>query len=65
MLTLDELRQRPTLSVAEAAQALGIGRRLAYEAVRRGDLPVIRIGDRRVVVPTAALLAMLEGAGRS
>lgn len=64
MLTLDELRQRPTLSVAEAAQALGIGRRLAYEAVRRGDLPAIRIGDRRVVVPTAALLAMLEGAGR-
>jgi len=45
--------QRETLSVEEAAEALGIGRTLAYEAVRRGDIPTIRIG-RRLLVPRGA-----------
>jgi len=49
---------RPTLSVEEAAQALGISRGSAYEAARRGDFPTIRIG-RRLLVPTAALRRLL------
>lgn len=50
---------RPTVSVEEAAQWLGIGRNRAYEAARRGDLPTIRIGHR-LVVPTAALRCLLR-----
>jgi len=46
------------MSVAEAAAFLGAGRSTVYEAVRRGDLPSIRIG-RRVRVPTAALGRLL------
>jgi excisionase family DNA binding protein len=33
-----------TLSVIEAGKLLGIGRSAAYWAVRRGDIPTIRIG---------------------
>nr|MDA8398336.1 helix-turn-helix domain-containing protein [Actinomycetota bacterium] len=45
---------RLTLTVEEAAATLGISRAFAYEAVRRGEIPSIRIG-RRVLVPRAAL----------
>lgn len=48
-----------TLTVDETAGVLGIGRSSAYEAVRQGQLPVIRIG-RRYLVPKAALTAMLN-----
>lgn len=48
----------PTLTVEGAARILGISRGLAYESVRSGGIPSLRIG-RRLVVPTASLLAML------
>lgn len=48
------------LTVEEAAALLGISRGLAYELVRRGDLPSIRLG-RRLVVPRRRLLALVEG----
>ncbi|MHB8438522.1 MAG: helix-turn-helix domain-containing protein [Acidimicrobiales bacterium] len=51
---------RLTLSVEEAAEALGISRALAYEAVRRGEIPNIRIG-RRILVPRSALDRLLAG----
>jgi excisionase family DNA binding protein len=51
---------RQTLTVEEAAQILGIGRTLAFEMARRGDLPALRLG-RRLVVPRAALERMLRG----
>jgi excisionase family DNA binding protein len=51
---------RQTYQVEEVAQILGIGRTAAYEGVRRGEIPSIRVG-RRLVVPRAALEKMLEG----
>lgn len=51
---------RETLTVEEAAEVLGIGRLLAYEAARRGELPTIRVG-RRLLVPRRALDALLDG----
>ena len=50
--------ERPTMPVEEVGETLGIGRSAAYEAVRRGEIPSIRIG-RRVLVPTAALRVLL------
>lgn len=47
-----------TMSVEEAAIRLGIGRNQAYEAAHRGDLPIIKIG-KRILVITAKLNAML------
>ena len=49
---------RLTLSVEEAAHLLGISRGLAYELVRSGQLPVVRLG-RRLLVPKVALERML------
>jgi excisionase family DNA binding protein len=54
-------QERLTLTVEEAANALGISRAFAYESVRRGDIPHIRIG-RRLLVPRAALEHMLSSA---
>ena len=55
--------QKQTLSVAEAAKVLGIGRNFAYELARTGQLPVIKLGSRRLVVPRVALEKMLVQAG--
>lgn len=54
-----DLAQHPTLTVEQAGQVLGLGRSSAYEAARLGTLPTLRLSERRVVVPTAALRAML------
>jgi excisionase family DNA binding protein len=48
-----------TFTVEEAAEALGISRAFAYEAVARGEIPCIRIG-RRVLVPRVALEEMVN-----
>jgi hypothetical protein len=40
---------------------LGIGRNQGYEAAARGEIPVIRIGKKRMVVPLAAFERMLRG----
>lgn len=49
-----DLRGRLTLSVEEAAQALGISRSHAWRMVNRGTLPSLRIGHR-VLVPVPDL----------
>jgi excisionase family DNA binding protein len=50
---------RLVYSVAKVAELLGISRAFAYELVARGELPVIRLGRRRLV-PKVALVALLE-----
>jgi excisionase family DNA binding protein len=56
---LPDPTKEPTISVERAGQLLGISRGSAYQAARRGEIPAIRIGRRRVVVPTASLLRLL------
>jgi excisionase family DNA binding protein len=46
------------LSVEEAGKMLQLSRPSAYLAVKRGQIPVIRVG-RRVLVPRIALERML------
>ena len=43
-----------TVSVGEAAKLLGISRNLAYDLVREGRLPHVRLG-RRILVPRFGL----------
>lgn len=50
---------RQTLTVCEAASLLGIGRNSAYEGVRRGEIPAVKVG-RRLLIPRAALDALLR-----
>lgn len=53
--------ERLTMSVEEASEALGISRSLAYELVRRGELPSLRL-RRRIVVPVRALVDLVNHA---
>ena len=48
------------LTVDETARALRISRTSAYEAVRTGDIPSVRIG-RRILIPRDVLARMLDG----
>lgn len=51
---------RPTLSIAETADLLGISRWLVQQAVRDGSLPSMRVG-RRILIPKVQLDALLAG----
>ena len=61
-MTRDSVASSPPLvtTVDEAARLLGISRNLAYEGVRSGAIPSLRIG-RRLLVPRAALERLLAG----
>jgi excisionase family DNA binding protein len=48
------------LSVDDVAARLGIGRNLAYSAVREGKIPSIKIGQRWLV-PRVAFDRLLSG----
>ncbi len=56
--------KKRTMTVEEAGEVLGISRSLAYELVRRGELPSLRLG-RRLVVPIRALEELLGQADLS
>ncbi len=57
-----KLMERQTVTVEEAAEALGIGRSVAYDLIRRGEFPVVTIKlGRRIVVPARPLQRLLDG----
>ncbi len=49
---------RRTCTVPEAAEMLGISRSTAYECVRRGEIPSLKLAGR-VVIPKMAFEAFL------
>ena len=48
------------ISVTAAARMLGVSRNTGYEMARLGQLPTIRCGRRRLVVPKPILMKMLQ-----
>lgn len=52
-----------TITISEAARRLGLSRNSAYQAAKKGELPVLRIG-RRLLVSVFALEQLL-GSPRS
>ena len=55
------MTKKITGTVDEAAEAAGVSRNTAYEGVKRGDIPSIRIG-KRILVLWGPYMRML-GAG--
>jgi excisionase family DNA binding protein len=52
-------------TIRECAKILGVSLSVCYEAARTGQLPIIRLGKRRMVVPKYALNRMLREAGET
>jgi excisionase family DNA binding protein len=48
------------MTVDEAAAMLQISRGLAFEGVKRGEIPSVRIG-RRILIPRSRLLELING----
>lgn len=55
MLRVEDISDRAVISVEEFAQVIGISRTAAYDAAKRGEFPVRRLG-RRLFVPVPALI---------
>ena len=54
------LIDRKTYTVDEFAKIIGIGRGTAYGAIKRGEIPHIRVG-RRIVIPLQIVENLLAG----
>jgi excisionase family DNA binding protein len=52
--------KRATMTVEEAARLLGVSRNTGYEAVRRGQIPSVRVG-KRYLIPIVAMEKLLKG----
>ncbi|MEE8550029.1 MAG: helix-turn-helix domain-containing protein [Gemmatimonadota bacterium] len=58
------IQEKVVYTVLEAAELLGLGRHTAYEGVRSGVIPSVRVG-RRILVPRVALEKLLRGDGQT
>ena len=54
-----KITERLAVTVEEASSALGISRSRAYEIIKRGQIPTIKLGGR-LLVPWSQLTALIE-----
>jgi len=54
------MENKPYYSITETAELLRISVCLCRELVRQKRIPAIRLGERRLIVPSAALKAALD-----
>ena len=53
--------EKLTMTVADLQQALGCGRRQAYELANRADFPAIRLnGGKKILIPREAFMRWLD-----
>ena len=64
MIVMDRSELPDVLTVEETAKFLRISRGLAFQSVRQGDIPSVRVG-RRLLVPKLKLLEWLDGNGHA
>jgi len=50
------------LTPEEARKLLRCSRSVIYSGIKNGSIPAIHLGPRKVVIPRAKLMALLEGA---
>ena len=49
-----------TVTVEEMAKLIGVSRSVAYQLVKEKDFPVIRVSERRLIIPLKSLETWLE-----
>lgn len=53
-MTLDEALSRPTVSIPDAGAVFyGLARGGSYEAAKKGDIPTVEVGGRKLAVVAA------------
>ena len=62
-MIMTDVTDSVAFTVDEAAKILRISRNSAYQAVKEGQIPSIRIG-KRIVIPRQAFNRMLEEASQ-
>jgi Helix-turn-helix domain len=55
-------KDRSSFSITECAEILGVSKWCLWYAAKRGDLPVVTIG-RRKIVPRVRLERLMNGSG--
>lgn len=56
---------KATMNLPEFAKKLGISKSLAYKMASEGQIPVVKLGQKRIVVPIWVVEKMLnEAAGQ-
>jgi excisionase family DNA binding protein len=65
---MDKTKKRPASLTPEQAHALlggtaVISRSTFYSAIKRGQVPHLRLGARRIIIPRAAFEGWLKSAG--
>lgn len=50
------------LTPEEARKLLRCSRSVIYSGIKNGSIPCIHLGPRKIVIPRAKLMALLEGA---
>jgi excisionase family DNA binding protein len=53
--------ERAVYSPEEAGEILGLGRNSTYDAIRRGEIPSLRVG-KRILIPKIGIERMLADA---
>ncbi|MFC2047188.1 helix-turn-helix domain-containing protein [Chloroflexota bacterium] len=61
---MEENLERIVYTVDETAKILGLSRPAAFQGVKQGSIPHVRVG-KRILVPKAALEKMMATAGQS
>ena len=61
-MEMNNHRDSLVLTPVETARLLRLGRGTVYEQIRLGRIPSIRCG-KRILIPMAALMKMLENVG--
>ena len=54
------MTEKLTITVGEMASMLGISAPLAYELIKREGFPVVRVSQRRIIIPMEALKRWLN-----
>lgn len=61
---MNQLNEYPDfLTVEEVRRVLNLSKNSAYEAIKRGDIPSVKLGPRLTRVSKAALMEMMNGKG--
>lgn len=53
------IANKMTVTVEEMAELIGVSRSVAYQLVKEKDFPVIRVSERRLIIPIKSLESWL------